>query len=268
VVILEASMSRGLEEEEYGTPEERVKVAAVLNEVKVRDRPDPVVVADALRVREVDEGITETVVPAGIPVPVTLIPATMPAVELTDVIIGELEVVEPVLTKYFEKVRDTAPEAVAGALRVTEGLGVGLGLTALTVAPAGMPAPVTVIPATMPVVVATVIVVELEEVVPVIVTAGAVNTRVTPLATLADALRVREVDEGITETVAPAGIPVPVTVMPTMMPVAELTATATEPPPGDAAVVVAETVGVMDETVAQFAVPPVFPVYVGPKHRT
>jgi hypothetical protein len=255
-----------------------VKVAAARKEVKVRDTPAPAAVAGELRVREVDEGIAETVVPAGMPVPVTLMPATMPAVELTDVIVFELEAVVPVLKKYFEKVRDTpAPAAVAGELRVTEGpgLGVGLGLTELTVSPTGMPVPVTVIPATMPAVELTdVIVFELEAVVPVIVTSGAVNPRVTPLATLANALRVTKgpglgVGLGLTELIlAPAGMPVPVTVMPATMPAAELTKTVAEGKGPDAAVVVAvTTVGAMDETVAQFAVPPVFPVYVGPKHR-
>lgn len=73
---------------------------------------------------------------------------------------------------------------------------------------------------------------------------------------------------GIAVTVVPDGMPVPVTVIPATMPAVEVTETVGEPVGDEAAVVFVATPEVIDETVAQFASPVVFPLLCGPKHRT
>jgi len=121
-------------------------------------------------------------------------------------------------TGYVKTIEMLEPDAVAAAERVIE---VDDAIVA-TVAPEGMPVPLTPIPTTRSAVLPMLdIVVEALVVVPVFVTeAGYVKVSDVPvLVTIASTERVIEVDVAMVATVAPEGIPVPITPMPTARPV-------------------------------------------------
>jgi hypothetical protein len=144
----------------------------------------------------------------GIPIPVTIIPVERPTVERIPVILLKPDVVVPLLSV---KVRGTAADAVAFAVKV-----IWLALSTVNmVAPAGIPGPLTVVPTFKLAVEGSVTTGERFVVVPL------VSVKVSgyrPVGAVEFAERVMSVPLTMDAIVVPAGIPVPLTAVPTIKP--------------------------------------------------
>lgn len=120
---------------------------------KTSDMPDPDAVAAAERVIEDEETIVATVAPEEMPVPLTPMPTTSPVVLARLEIVLEPLVVLPVMLMvagYVKASEMPVPGAVAATERVIEDDETMLA----TVAPEGMPVPITPMPTASPAVVA------------------------------------------------------------------------------------------------------------------
>jgi len=179
--------------------------------------PEPLAVAAAESVMDVEEAMVATVVPAVIPGPITLIPTKIPVVLGSPEIVVELVVKSPAMVRVagYEKSRDVPVAVTVAAFERMIAVDV---TTASTVVPGGIPGPITPIPTSNASVLAKFeILVE-----PLVVSpaatmmAGLVKITEMPEAVaVAAEERMMEDDETMEVTFAPNGIPGPLTPMPT-----------------------------------------------------